>query len=239
MVKGFLWTTEVLFIIDFAVNFVIVPEIMKKPTFKKTAKAYLKGFFIIDFIATIVSNVLFLFYMEHEHSIDWDLRLKLLRVLHWGYIRFAYKGITNCINGERSSKKIFAFVVSTIINWIFWLHIMTCIWIKLGSHDKLNDRWLTLDQESETTWMFIPGTDFSSDPRTIYEQVIDSNSNMGLKSLYLYALYWVLTVVSTVGYGHARYSTSQELLYACFLEIVATINDAYMIMVLRTLGKVK
>lgn len=101
---------------------------------------------------------------------------------------------------------------------------MTCIWIKLGSQDKFEDRWLKLDQESETTWMFIPMTDFSIDQRTIYEQVIDENNPMNVYSLYIYALYWVLTVVSTVGYGHATYQTSREMLYTCLLEVVAFIS---------------
>ena len=48
-------------------------------------------------------------------------------------------------------------------------------------------------------------------------------------SLYIYAVYWVLTAISTVGYGHASYQTSNELIYTCFLEVLATIAQAYFI----------
>ena len=57
---------------------------------------------------------------------------------------------------------------------------------------------------------------------------------MNFKSLYIYALYWVLTVITTVGYGHANYQTSTEYLYTCFLEIIATITQAYLISILTT-----
>ena len=57
---------------------------------------------------------------------------------------------------------------------------------------------------------------------------------MGWTSLYIYSLYWVLTVVTTVGYGHASYQTSTEYLYACFLEILATLIQAFMIGLLAT-----
>ena len=52
---------------------------------------------------------------------------------------------------------------------------------------------------------------------------MDESTPMDFASLYIYSLYWVLTVVTTVGYGHATYQTSLEYLYACFLEVLATI----------------
>ena len=86
--------------------------------------------------------------------------------------------------------------------------------------------------------MFIPGSDFSADPRSIYEQVMDEDNDMGLASLYLYAFYWVLTVVTTVGYGHATYQTSGEFLYTCFLEVLATLIQALCIIVLSATFKI-
>ena len=53
--------------------------------------------------------------------------------------------------------------------------------------------------------------------------MIDEENHMGVGSLYLYALYYVLTVVTTVGYGHLGYGTSLEMIYACFLEVLATL----------------
>ena len=82
--------------------------------------------------------------------------------------------------------------------------------------------------------MFIPGTDFNGeyDQRTIYEQIIDPDSDKDLVSLYIYSVYWVLTVVTTVGYGNATYVKSEELIYACFLEVLATLLQAATIAIL-------
>lgn len=55
---------------------------------------------------------------------------------------------------------------------------------------------------------------------------MDPNSKKNVVSLYVYAAYWVFTVVTTVGYGHASYGTNIELLYACFLEMIATLSQA-------------
>jgi hypothetical protein len=64
--------------------------------------------------------------------------------------------------------------------------------------------------------------------------VTEEDNDRNLASLYIYAIYWVLTVVTTVGYGHASYSTSTEMLYACFLEVVATLLQALSISILQT-----
>ena len=48
-----------MFVIDFFLNFFIKPEQMKKPSFKKTALAYIKSYFIFDLLSTIVGNVIY------------------------------------------------------------------------------------------------------------------------------------------------------------------------------------
>ena len=82
--------------------------------------------------------------------------------------------------------------------------------------------------------MFIAGSDFDGKypDKTIYEQLLDPACGSDLASLYIYAVYWVLTVVTTVGYGHATYQTNTELLYTCFLEVIATLAQAAAITVL-------
>ena len=77
--------------------------------------------------------------------------------------------------------------------------------------------------DDELSWMFIEGTGFSSDPRSVYDQVTDPSSPYNVFSVYLYALYWAATTVTTVGYGDVSYSATKEYIYICFLEILATI----------------
>ena len=62
--------------------------------------------------------------------------------------------------------------------------------------------------------------------------MLDPDSEKNVVSLYVYAAYWVFTVVTTVGYGHANYQTNIELLYCCLLEIIATLCEALAISLL-------
>ena len=93
--------------------------------------------------------------------------------------------------------------------------------------------------DDELSWMFIEGTNFSSDPRSVYDQVTDPSSPKNVQSLYLYALYWASTTVTTVGYGDVTYAASKEYIYICLLEILATIQEAYLIMALVSVFAVK
>ena len=93
--------------------------------------------------------------------------------------------------------------------------------------------------DDELSWMFIEGTNFSSDPRSVYDQVTDPSSPKNVQSLYLYALYWASTTVTTVGYGDVSYAASKEYIYICLLEILATIQEAYLIMALVSVFAVK
>ena len=117
-------------------------------------------------------------------------------------------------------RKIVVFVVTSTLAAFFWQHILICIWIKLGAAECGHPGWQDRDSVS---WMFITESDFSGDldTRTIFEQISDPESPKKLTSLYIYACYWVMTVVSTVGYGHLSYQTSSEYLYACFLELLS------------------
>ena len=89
--KVLMLVTEILFAIHFIINFFTVPSNMKEPDLTKTAKEYLKGYFILDFITTIISNVLFL--IPGYGPKLWRIRLKTSRIFHIRYIRFAVAGI--------------------------------------------------------------------------------------------------------------------------------------------------
>ena len=148
-------------------NFITISPTMKEPSFSKAALKYLKGYFVIDFIATILSNCLFL---SAGYSAGlWAIRLKLFRIVRISYIRFAYKGIvTYATQHIPKIGKLIEFVITLSLESFFWLHILTCIWIKLGSLDAYEDRWKTMN-EKDVSWMFIAGTDFTGDPAPIFE----------------------------------------------------------------------
>ena len=152
---------ETLFFIDMLISFLSVPTLMKKPTVKKTGLLYLQGYFFFDFLSTIVSNLLI--FVPGTTAALWFIRLKLIRIVKRKYIRYAYKSIVNIATAQRPKVgKLIDFMISTAFECIFWVHILTCIWLKLGSIDSHEDRYLTMDQ-GEVSWMFIVGSDFSAD----------------------------------------------------------------------------
>ena len=55
-----------------------------------------------------------------------------------------------------------------------------------------------------------------------------------LMALYIYALYFVLTVMTTVGYGHATYGHEDELIYVIVLEAISAVTQAYSIVLIQT-----
>ena len=153
---------EFLMLLDLLLNFFIVSPEMNKPTLKMTALHYLKGWFILDFIPTIVANIMV--FSSNKAVWRWSFRLKLLRIFRTiMYLRYAYKGITAwATTGRPKARKLIDLSISTVIETVFWVHILTCIWIKLGSRDKTLDDLGSLSYE-EQTWMFLVGTDFSAD----------------------------------------------------------------------------
>ena len=126
--------TETLFAIDFCINFLTVPKSMKNPTLGNVVCAYLKGWFAIDLIATVISNMLFLFPGSGPKL--WRIRLKTSRIFHLDYIRLTYKGIIEYMSARIPKiGKVIHYCLGLIIEMTLWLHLFTCIWIKLGSLD--------------------------------------------------------------------------------------------------------
>ena len=73
--------------------------------------------------------------------------------------------------------------------------------------------------------MFRAESDFTSSPTTIFEQLTDKNSPYydDLRYLYIYSIYFVLTVLTTVGYGHATYAAPSEQIYVIVLEAISAV----------------
>ena len=78
---------------------------------------------------------------------------------------------------------------------MLFAHILACVWIWLGLHYE--DGWIN-SLKSEN----YDGVWFEYGP---YE-------------LYVFSLYWIFEVLSTVGYGDFSGSTNKEMLFTIFLE---------------------
>ena len=93
------------------------------------------------------------------------------------------------------------------------LHLMTCLWIWIGAIDA--------DKENPQSWIFQKDSYFTGEDLTIYEQVSDPE-NTKIYPLYIYSVLYVMTAITTVGYGNHSYQTQLEYYFAIILEILST-----------------
>jgi hypothetical protein len=123
---------------------------------------YVKSMLIIDLTATVLSDILILASQPHSMVSIWGFRLKLFRIFRLGYIRDAYKGLIS-IASSRIPRvgKLIDFILGATLEIIFWIHLMTCIWIKLGSLSCYDNKWREATTLNPPSWMFIEGSDFN------------------------------------------------------------------------------
>jgi hypothetical protein len=77
-------------------------------------------------------------------------------------------------------------------------HIMACIWLSLGQYNcKYHPELIDCDNG----WIEVQGMSEAPD-----------------STVYIFALYWIFEVITTVGYGDYSGSTTEELIFSMFLE---------------------
>ena len=97
-------------------------------------------------------------------------------------------------------------------------HLFACLWIIMGQKDKNK-----LPDERES-WIYVNDFDF-----------FDDNDTTPFKSdgaAYIFALYWVFTVLTTVGYGDYAGGTTNEYLVTICFEFVGFCYSAILISVM-------
>jgi CRP-like cAMP-binding protein len=174
------------------------------------ARHYLGGFFIVNFIACVPQEFIAIFTSSEEgDSFNKGLRLgrmqrmtrlialaRLLRLVKFVNF-FMESSICQKIQQTRS------LLLVNFIAGLFWiLHLMACGWYLIAS----------LDVDPNKTW--VARRPFDGDSTlldgTPFEQ-------------WLHAMYFVLTVFTTVGFGDIHAVTTREILYVCFTMIVGAV----------------
>ena len=182
------WVTDISFSADIFVRFLVASP--KLRTFSGIAKAYLTGYFLIDVVTTITPMV----YLQKNQLIN---LLKLLRFAHIFEMFLPFKRLIDCIMDGKIARKrnemheLMVLIFSTLL----FGHMCTCAWIALGTREE---GWITILQaESSGDLQF-----------QIY----------GPWQIYVFASYWVYTVLTTVGYGDYSGYNSQEYVFTILLE---------------------
>ena len=163
----------------------------KHRTFSAIALNYLKFWFWIDAISTFPC----LIYLENRNDLA---LLKMLRVLHIMELFSPFKLLLkSCLMKKNTKKEIEHIYSLTILFFITWLfaHFCACFWITLGYQRE--DSWIrsNIDSNYDNIW-----------------------GSYGPYEIYVVSIYWILEVLTTVGYGDFFGSTIEEMLFSICLE---------------------
>ena len=127
------WVNDISWCIEIVLSFVVASP--NNRTFKDISKAYLKGYFIVDVLATIPPMLT----LQQDPTIN---LFKFLRFAHIGEMFTPFKKLVDCIMEGAIAKKrsdMFQLIVLFSAALLFG-HITACGWIAIGTG---SDGWLT------------------------------------------------------------------------------------------------
>jgi hypothetical protein len=158
-----------------------VKDVEVKDKCSQVAFKYIKGFFVIDLVSTCFT--LFTNYNTDPDSMLYQLYyLKLLRLM---YAKSATKILQRLIepifiscNLRKQKKNTLLSLIVIFYILVGLMHIIACAWIWLGEVTILTGE----------SWMEV--TD-----------LIDTEQTDNNLDVYVFSLYWVVTTLTTVGYG--------------------------------------
>mmetsp|Transcript_42101 Transcript_42101/g.64561 ORF Transcript_42101/g.64561 Transcript_42101/m.64561 type:complete len:410 (+) Transcript_42101:323-1552(+) len=162
---------------------------------------YIKGAFIVDSLSTLLP----LIYGQESY-----FAVKLLRMYH---VRVVYGQISDLVSLilqkmglTKSNVEKISFIINLIIYMFSAIHILGCSWIYIG-------------RESSCSWMkqLNEGDPASVGGCTDNGIGVDIENNT---QIYVTSVYWVITTLTTVGYGDYKGYTSGEYMFQMVVEFL-------------------
>jgi len=159
--------------------------------FSDIAANYIKPGFIFDVLSTLT----LIFHYEHR----WMYYLKFLRAYYFpramSILHKAIDPVVTKCNISKQAKGNVQSIFSQFIILFTIMHMIACGWILVGE----TDGWGTwLDNENFAI----------------------SKRNTDGSFVYITSLYWVVTTLTTVGYGDIYGTTEQEYIYTMIVEFI-------------------
>ena len=175
------------------------------------AKKYLMGFFLFDVISTGVS----LFsdsnpghlgendqveYAAGEQSIYLSLyAIKLLRVFYFlkaiEIIKKIFDSIIVIFNVKKQTRNTFVSLIVLLYFLLYIMHLIACVWIYYG------------ETQGDLSWK-------------IYSGQMTEEEQQDQFTTYVFSLYWVVTTLTTVGYGDIYGKGTEQFVFTMVVEFL-------------------
>ena len=190
------------FSIDIIFEFIRLNQDQKESEFTQIRLEYLRSYFIFDCVAALPGLIT----LEKSQSF-----YKICRFIHYDRVFLQLNYFTeNILMGwlgyTRQKVNEYVDFIKLEITVILMTHLMACMWIIIGKI-KVNG------QEGGWVLSFVEQQQLATgDPTLVaYDFKIE---------IYVNAFYFILTTITTVGYGDINGTTTYELLFSMCVEFV-------------------
>ncbi|XP_015783297.1 potassium voltage-gated channel subfamily H member 2 isoform X2 [Tetranychus urticae] len=200
---------DVMFIIDIVINFRTTyvnhsDEVVTNPG--KIATHYLRGWFIIDLVAALPFDLIFI-----EADIDDATTLigllKTARLLR--LVRVARKI-------DRYSEYGAAVLLLLVAAFALVAHWLACIWYAIGNAERLKAD----NYRYKIGWLYV----LANDTYHFYEN--DGTGGPSIRTKYITALYFTFSSLTSVGFGNVAPTTDMEKVFSVITMLVGSLMYA-------------
>ncbi|XP_040563458.1 potassium voltage-gated channel protein eag isoform X2 [Lepeophtheirus salmonis] len=208
---------DVIFFIDIVLNFHTTyvgagGEVVSDP--KVIRLNYLKSWFVIDLLSCLPYDVFNAFDHDEDGIGSLFSALKVVRLLRLGRVVRKL---------DRYLEYGAAMLVLLLCFYMLVAHWLACIWYSIGNSDLMNGieyGWLyTL--ANITKQPYTQNIKYGTDNYTIDD--IELRDGPSRKTIYVTALYYTMTCMTSVGFGNIAAETDNEKIFSICMMIVAAL----------------